>query len=262
MQKTAIVTGGSSGIGKAAAGKLVTAGYKVYEFSRSGKSENGITHFCVDVTEEKQVEQAVAEIMKEESSVDLLVNCAGFGIAGACEFTKKDEALRQMDVNLFGTANVVRAVLPYMKKRGRGRIINVSSVAAIMPLPFQTWYSASKAAINSYTCALANEVRPYGIEVCAIMYGDISSGFTAAREKLIEGDKEYDGRISRSVSRMEHDEQTGYTTEQAADYLMKIVKTKNAAPIYTMGTPYKAVAFLDRVIPTRFKQFILYKIYG
>lgn len=262
MAKTAIVTGGSSGIGRAVALKLSENGYKVYEFSRKGVSGNGIIHYTVDVTDEELVARTVAEIFEKEKRIDLVVNSAGFGISGACEFTSNEYAHRQLEVNLMGTANVDKAVLPYMRKRKSGRIINVSSVAAVMPLPFQVWYSASKAAINSYTLGLANEVKPYGIEVCAVMFGDLCTGFTSARSRVTDGDSEYNGRISRSVSKTEKDEQSGRTPSDAADYIFHITKKKKLPLLCTMGLGYKGAVLLDKILTSKFKNKLLYKLYG
>ena len=209
-----MVTGGSSGIGKCTADALLLRGCRVYTLSRRVPPQGGkARHICADVTDEAQVRRAVEQILKEEKRIDILVNCAGFGISGAVEFTRPEDARRQMDVNFFGTVQVTGAVLPQMRRQGGGRIVNVSSVAAPAAIPFQTFYSASKAAINAYTCALANEVRPYGVTVTAVQPGDIRTGFTAARDKSVEGDEAYGGRISRSVATMERDEANGMAPE-------------------------------------------------
>ena len=181
----ALVSGGSSGIGLEVARGLAAAGCLVFEMSRreQGPDIPNVMHIQADVTDEERVKQAVDEIAVAEGSVDILVNCAGFGISGAFEFNSDAEARRQIAVNVFGMANLIRAAVPYMRRQGWGRIVNISSVAAETPIPFQSWYSASKAAINSLTMALANELKPFGIGVCAVMPGDIRTGFTAARAK-------------------------------------------------------------------------------
>lgn len=156
----------------------------MYELSRRAENaEPGVTHLQADVTDEAQVNAAVAEILRREGRIDILINNAGFGISGAIEFTPAQEARRQFDVNFFGMVNMNRAVLPIMRQQGSGRIVNMSSVAAPIAIPFQAYYSASKAAVRTYSLALASEVRPFGVEVCVIMPGDIATGFTAARRK-------------------------------------------------------------------------------
>ena len=208
QKRTALVTGGSSGIGRCTAAALSKAGYIVYEFSRRDVPVEGVRHMRVDVTDEASVQAAVEQILRERGSIDILVNCAGFGISGAVEFTELKQAKAQFDVNFFGTVNVSRAVLPSMRRQHSGHIVNISSVAAVAHIPFQAFYSASKAAVSSYSCALDNEVSPYGVRVTAVELGDIHTGFTQARQKTVLGDDEYGGRISHSVSQMEKDELT------------------------------------------------------
>lgn len=183
-EKVCVITGGTSGIGKATAEAMRRRGYTVYELSRRETGLAGFCHIPTDVTKPEMVEAAVAEILRQETHIDVLINNAGFGVSGAVEFTEAAAAKKQFEVNFFGMVNMCHAVLPVMRAAGRGRIVNLSSVAGVVPIPFQTYYSASKAAINSYTMALANEVKPFGLEVCAVMPGDIRTGFTAAREKV------------------------------------------------------------------------------
>ena len=234
-KKIAVVTGGSSGIGRCTAAALRDKGYLVYEFSRRHIPISGVNHLSVDVTDEEMVTSAIHHIMKSEGKIDAVVNCAGFGISGAVEFTTTEQAKSQFDVNFFGTVNVNKAVLPVMHQQGSGHIVNISSVAATAHIPFQTFYSASKAAVSSYSYALANEVRPYGIYVTAVELGDIRTGFTKSRQKNILGDKDYDGRISRSVSRMEHDEQNGMAPEDIGSFIADIVTKKKPSVLYVAG---------------------------
>ena len=261
MSKTAIVTGASGGIGRAVAAALYQRGCTVYDLSRSDKPQEGVKHIACDVTDEASVKAAVTAVA-EKGEIDILVCCAGMGISGAVEFTRPEDSYRQINVNLFGTDRTVRAVLPYMRRQGRGRMVLISSVAAVTPIPFQTWYSASKAAINSYAMALMNEVRPYGVEISVVMPGDICTGFTASRKKSAEGDAEYGGRIGRSVSRMEHDEQNGLTPEYAAKVVTKAALRKRAKPYKSTGFVYSLLCTLTKVFPARFVQWVLYRMYA
>ena len=262
MEKIAIVTGGSSGIGKAVAHCLSESGVKVYEFSRRDSKNENISHISVDVTDEQAVINAVKSIIETENRIDILVNCAGFGISGAVEFTKSEDARRQLDVNFFGTVNCTKAVLPYMRGQHKGRVVCVSSVAGPIPIPFQTYYSVSKAAINSYVMALANEVRPYGISVCAVQPGDIASGFTDARAKSYDGDEEYGGRISRSVKVMEKDERNGMKPEDAGRYITQIALKKKVKPLYAIGFVYKAFCVIMKILPCRLSNYMIGLLYA
>ena len=169
---------------------------------------------------------------------------------------------RQFDVNFFGMVNMNRAVLPVMRQQGGGRIVNMSSVAAPIAIPFQAYYSASKAAVRTYSLALASEVRPFGIEVCVIMPGDIATGFTSARRKSCDGDDVYHGRIARSVAVMEHDEQTGMTAEFAGQFVARCSTQKRAKLICTMGHKYALFVFLMRILPIGLTTRIVGRIYA
>jgi len=262
MEKIVIITGGSSGIGYETARYLAAKGCRVYELSRREISFDFMNHIRCDVSDARQCEAAVARVIAETGRVDALINNAGFGISGAFEFTDEADARRLMDVNLFGMSNMIRAVLPHMREAGSGRIVNLSSVAGALAIPFQAWYSISKAAVNALTMALANEVRPYGISVCCVMPGDIKTGFTAARQKSIVGDDIYNGRIARSVSRMEKDEQSGMAPAVAGRFIGKLALKRSVAPYNTIGIMYKGCILLSKILPGRLIRFILYQMYA
>ena len=260
MKKVAIVTGGSSGIGKCTAERLKDD-YTVYEFSRSGKEREDIRHLDCDVTKTEDIIKAVNKVIADTGRVDLVVNCAGFGISGAIEYTDLDDAKRQFDVNFFGLAEVNRICIPHLKK-SKGRIISISSVAALAAIPFQAYYSACKAAVNSYTLALANELKPFGVSVCAIMPGDTSTGFTKARNKNIKGDGEYGGRISKSVEKMENDERKGVDADVVGRLICAVAKKKKIKPIYTVGWDYKLIICLLKILPYSLSNYLIAKLYG
>ena len=148
-----------------------------------------------------------------------------------------------------------------MREHRKGHIINISSVAAVAHIPFQAFYSASKAAISSYSCALNNEVKPYGVQVTTVELGDIHTGFTQARKKVIAGDKEYGGRISRSVSQMEKDEQNGANPEVIGAYIAKLAE-KRCAPICVAGVQYKFLSLLCKLLPCGLRGKIVFSIYA
>lgn len=261
-KKVAVVTGASSGIGKECAKIFSENGYAVYSFSRHGKDAGKILNVTCDVTDEQQVESAFKTIFEKEGRIDVLVNNAGFGISGAVELTPLSQAKKQLDVNFFGCFLCCKAVCEYMRKNGGGKIINISSMAAPLSLPFQAFYSASKSAVNSLTLALANELRPFNISVCAFMPGDVKTAFTAQREKVTGGEELYGSRISRSVGQMEKDEQNGMSPEKIAKAVFALSKKKNPKPLSTTGANYKLFAFLSKVLPARTVNAIVGMIYS
>ncbi len=262
MKKVAVITGASSGIGRCTAKALLNRGCIVYDLSRRHIPCENIKHLKTDVTDENNVMSSINEIINNDGRIDIVVNCAGFGISGAVEFTDLDNAKRQFDVNFFGMVNVNKAVLPYMREKGSGRIVNISSVAAVAHIPFQTFYSASKAATESYTCCLANEVKPFGISVTAIEPGDICTEFTQARNKSFDGDDVYHGRISRSVQGMEKDEQKGMSPEFAGNYIARLALKNKVKPIYAIGTTYKFLSTLCKVFPCGFRNYVIGLLYA
>ena len=262
MSKVCVITGGTSGIGKCTAQAMLEKGYTVYELSRRAQGIEGLHHIVADVTDEQTLAAAINEILQREDHIDVVINNAGFGISGAVEFTKTEDAQHQLDVNFFGMVRMNRQVLPIMRKQGYGRIVNLSSVAGAIAIPFQTYYSASKAAINSYTMALANEVKPFGIQVCYVQPGDIRTGFTAAREKNQLGDDIYGGRIARSVAGMERDEQTGMAPEKAGAFIAHVATRKGSKPVNTIGLQYQFFCFLAKVLPAKALNYLVGLIYA
>lgn len=261
-KKTVIVTGASSGIGRYTASVLAKSGHTVYDFSRRDIPLENVKHITVDVTDEENVNSAIKAVFEKEGAIDIVINCAGYGISGAVEFTNTPDAKNQFNVNFFGTVNINKAVIPYMRKKGSGRIVNISSVAAVAHIPFQTYYSASKAALESYTNALANEVRPFGISVTAVAPGDICTDFTKSRKKSYDGDDIYEGRILRSVSSMERDEESGMNPESAAEYIAKIALKNKVKPVYAIGVQYKFLSVLCKVFPCSFRNRVVGMLYA
>lgn len=260
-KRVAIITGGSGGIGRATAQLFAARGFQVYELSRSGASDGAVTHVTADVTDEASLSAAISHIHSLEGHIDLLVNNAGFGIGGAVEHTPLSDMKRQFDVNFFGLLSASKAALPYLKQTG-GRIINVSSVAAILPIPFQTLYSASKAAINAFTLALRNEVGPLGVSVCAVLPGDVKTGFTAARLMAPPSGSDYGERITRSVATMEHDEQNGMPPSLIARYIYRAATVKRPRPFFVAGAKYRLFALLAKFLPASFINWLVGLIYG
>ena len=262
MSKVCIITGGTSGIGLATARAMHDAGYRVYELSRREAGTDCAVHIQADVTKEDTLRAAVDFVLAHEDHIDVVINNAGFGISGAVEFTDTADAIRQLDVNFFGMVRMNHVVLPILRKQGYGRIVNLSSVAGSIPIPFQTYYSASKAAINSYTMATANEVRPFGVQVCCVQPGDIRTGFTTARQKNPMGDDVYGGRIARSVAGMEKDEQNGMDPAVAGAFIAKLALKKRVKPYNTIGIVYKGCILLSKILPGPVIRFILENMYA
>lgn len=259
--KVAVVTGASSGIGLAVAELFLSKGYTVYNFSRHQNEASAVSYIRCDVTDEENVRNAIKTVFEKEGRIDVLVNNAGFGISGATEFTSLESAKKQFDVNFFGTVTCSNEVVRYMRQQGEGMIINISSLAAQLSIPFQTFYSASKSAVNSLTLAMANELKPFGIKVCAVMPGDVRTGFTDAREKNPHDDV-YSAVLQKSIATMEKDEQNGMSPEDIAKAVYALSQKKNPKPLSTVGFSYKALSSLAKLLPSRAVNYIIGTIYA
>lgn len=264
--KVMMITGGSSGIGKATAELFASNGYKVYELSRHGESREGIAHINCDVTKAEDCQRAVAAVMEAEHRLDVLISNAGMGISGAVEFTSEDEWKHLMDVNFNGAVNITQAALPHLRQTAKEqagkkpRIIFVSSMMANFSIPFQSFYSASKFAINGFALGLRNEMAPHGVEVCSLMPGDVKTGFTNARRDSVTGNDIYT-HMEAAVAQMAKDEQNGQSPEQLARKLLSLANATSPEPVSTVGLMYKVFLLLGRILPTRLAYWIVSKMY-
>ena len=179
----------------------------------------------------------------------------GFGIAGAMDEASPENIQKIVDVNLTARCVLSGKAAALMKGHG-GKIINVSSVGGIMPLPYQAMYSATKAGVEVFSRALANEVRPYEIKVCAVLPGDTKTGFTAAR--VCEGEN---GTAKKSVAKMARDEQKGKSPKCVAKVIYKVAKRKNPPLRVSVGGVSKLEVFLSRLFSVKFINFLIRKIY-
>lgn len=266
-KRVILITGVSSGFGRAAALALLDRGCQVYGLSRSlpekALRERLAGHFAVDLCDENAVKEAVRALIRRAGRLDAVVNNAGTGIGGPLEETG-DEAMHELfEVNFHGMCRVCRAVLPFMRRQGGGRIVNVSSLGGRIGLPFQGAYSATKYAVEGYTEALYHEVRPFGIRVSLIEPGDFKTGFTAHRTYLTRENGPYAGAGAKALFRIERDEQNGSEPEVFAGTLLRILSSPNPALRYRCGSPFqKILTGLRPVMGERLFLFLLGKYYS
>src|SRR5580704_228249 len=232
-----LVTGASSGIGACCAEFLAKNGYRVYGAARGPVTAPGVEPLTLDVANDGSVTQAIETIIAREGRLDVLVNNAGFGIAGAIEDTSIDEAKSQFEVNFFGVLRMCRAVLPMMRQKRAGYIVNIGSIGGLIAIPFQGFYSASKFALEGLSEALRLEVGPLGIHVVLIEPGDHRTSFTQNRRSTRGSDvgSPYRDRFERAIARMASDEQGGPSPEGIARLLHKILNHPHPRLRYTVG---------------------------
>lgn len=263
MRRIAVVTGASRGIGWAVARKLCLEGYRVYGLCRSTPEKTGgIRFLSCDISVKENVDRVIKKILEREGQIHVLVNNAGMGISGAVEFSSQAEIRKQIAVNLEGSIWCTQAVLPSMRQAGEGKILFVSSLAAVFPLPFQSFYSVSKAGLNAFSDALGIELAPYGVQTCTLMLNDVKTEFTDYREKTLEGDAVYQGRISHSVEKMEASERKGMRPERVALEAARLLRRKRMPSHAVAGLSNQALALLNRVLPQDVVLKLLAALYG
>lgn len=265
--KVVLVTGGSSGIGAATVRRLSAAGMTVYAASRSGKMPEGVSGAVIplvlDVNDSEALAAAVRRIVSEQGRLDALVSNAGNGLAGSVEDMSGEEIRAQYETTFFGSVKAVKACLPVFRKQGAGRIVTVGSIASVVPLPFQGFYSCAKSSVLMLTRALALETRPFGIQCACILPGDVRTGFTKARRyaAATEGSV-YEARARKSLAKMERDERTGMPPEKIARAVFRQLTCRRMRPVVVPGLVYKVLWCLIKFLPERLVLRVLGRLYG
>jgi NAD(P)-dependent dehydrogenase (short-subunit alcohol dehydrogenase family) len=265
--KVALVTGATSGLGAAIAAALAAEGWRVYGTGRNPAAETrpGEGRFPrflpLDVRSGESIARALAQVVAGEGGIDLLVACAGSGIAGSVEDSAMAAIETQMDVNFLGVVRTVKACLPSMRERRRGKIIVIGSLAGRTGMPYQAFYSASKFALEGFVESLRYEVAPLGIQVCIVEPGDFRTGFTSARRKPESVSEAYRDSFLRVIGIQEHDERNGSDPAKAASKIVALADTRRMPVRASVGSAFQRLGiFLKRVIPAAWFEF-LYKVY-
>ena len=251
-QRVVLITGVSSGVGQSTARLLSQNGYKVFGTSRNpGSAETipGVEMLALDVRSDNSVQACVKAVAGRADQLDVLVNNAGYELAGALEELSLDEAKAQFETNFFGVVRMVKAVLPIMRRQKHGQIVNVTSLSGITPIPFMGIYSASKFALEGYTEALRHEVKPFGIRVSQIEPGFLKTGITDRRQVAAEQIMEYAPWRQRAFNAIRDYEEKGPGPELVAETVLNIVSSKTPRLRYVIGQQAKLVSGLRWFLP-------------
>jgi short-subunit dehydrogenase len=273
-KKVVLITGASSGIGQASAQYLYQKGYQVYGTSRKAQRHpsrraqpEGAADFAMiqmDVDSDKSVRQGIDYILKKEGRIDVVVNNAGFGIAGAVEDTSIEEAQALFQTNVWGAFRVCKTLLPIMRDQGSGYIVTISSIAGHIAIPFQGLYSASKFVLEGMMESLRMEVRRFGIHVVLIEPGDCCTQFTVNRCRTREShyNQAYAQQCNAAVEVMKHDEMHGFAPDKIARVLERIIRKPSPRLRYAVASPPQKLALvLKKVLPSRLFEFLIMKYY-
>jgi short-subunit dehydrogenase len=264
-EKTAFVTGASSGIGKAAAHALAKAGYRVIGTSRNaGPDEvrDGIRMIRCDVTSDESVAAAIVQAHAELGHIDLLVNNAGFGVTGAAEESSIAQVHSLFETNFYGAVRVTNAVLPIMRQQKAGRILNVGSILGLTPAPYGAYYSASKFAIEGYSESLDHEVREFGVRVVVVEPGATRTSFETSNTP---GDNPVAAYApSQAKYRVAFDKAmaAGDSPADVAATIVRAARDKRPRLRYASGKAARMIALARRFLPASLFDNVLHKQFG
>ena len=257
-----LITGASQGIGFELAQQFQKVGYRVVGVARTLPNQQYLFDAQImDVTNEEAIKKTITYIQKKYGRLDVLINNAGYGIAGPIEETPLTAIKQLYDVNVFGMHQVTQASLPLLKET-TGMIINIGSVAGDFTIPFQTFYSMTKSSVASYSEGLRLELKPFGVRVVNVKPGDTKSNFSKQRQKFTTPSSAYQARTSRSLAVMEKDEKNGLPAMLVYSACKKLIRQKNPPSHVTVGLTYQVMQGLKRILPHRFVLWLIYQLYG
>ncbi len=260
--KVVLVTGGSSGIGKSIGTYLKSKGFTVYGTSRSLDRHIDFDAFELlelDVRDTDSINNAVQALIAKEGRLDVLVNNAGIGITGPIEETPHEEILKAFDTNFNGPLHMAKAVLPQMRKQQSGLIINITSIAGYMGLPYRGIYSASKGALELVTEALRMETKDFGVHITNLAPGDFATNIASGRYHVPEEDNSpYRKAYRNTLQLMNEHVDSGQNPIRVAEMVFKIIQTKNPKVHYRVGVfRQKFSLFLKKILPDKVYEKLL-----
>ncbi|MFC4722093.1 SDR family oxidoreductase [Geojedonia litorea] len=265
MSKVVLITGGSSGIGKSVGDYLSSNGYTVFGTSRNPDNykDSNFPLLALDVSKIDTIKLAVESVIERAGRLDVLINNAGAGITGPIEEIPEEEIKRNFETNLFGPINVIKAVLPQMRLQNAGLIINITSIAGYMGLPYRGIYSASKGALELITETFRMELNDFNIKMTNVAPGDFATNIVAGRYHApVANDSPYKKHYSNTLKLMNSHVDSGKDPALMAKMIFKIINTKNPRVHYKVGEfMQKFSIVLKRILPDTWYERLLMKHY-
>ncbi len=238
MSKVVCITGASSGIGKSIGEYLTVKGFRVYGSSRTPEKykESIFPLLQLDVRDTNSVTNFIDKVISKVGRIDVLINNAGVGITGPIEETPEEEIKGVFETNFYGPIRMIKAVLPFMRLQQSGLVINITSIAAYMGLPYRGFYSASKSALEISTEALRMETKQFGIEITNVAPGDFATNIASGRYHAPILDKSpYNKAYSETLELMNEGVDDGRDPQEMAKAIFKIIETKHPKVRYKVG---------------------------
>lgn len=265
-KQVVLITGGSSGIGKSIGTYLADKGYTVYGTARNPQNYSDFNAFKLiqlDVKSAESIQKAVSEVISKEGKISILINNAGVGITGPVEETPHEEILNVFDINFHGPVNMMKAVLPYMREQGRGTIINVTSIAGYMGLPYRGFYSATKGALGLITEALRMETKDFGITITNVAPGDFATNIAAGRyHSPISGQSHYQEKYAKTLKSINEDVDSADDPVKVARKVYKIINQESPKIHNPVGSFLQKFSLgLKKILPDKVYEKLLLNHY-
>ena len=265
MSKVVLITGGSSGIGKSIGEFLTEKGYTVYGTSRNplNYTNSKFPIIALDVTKNETIITAINSVIASENKLDVLINNAGVGITGPIEEIPESEIKANFETNFFGPINVIKAVLPQMRKQQSGLIINITSIAGYMGLPYRGIYSASKGALEILTEAFRMEIKDFNIQMTNIAPGDFATNIASGRfHAPVQDNSPYKTPYGKSLKLIDEHVNDGSDPLAMAKAVYMVMNTKQPKIHYKVGEfMQKFSIVLKRILPDKVYEKLLLKHY-
>ncbi|MGB3776500.1 MAG: SDR family oxidoreductase [Leeuwenhoekiella sp.] len=265
MPAVVLITGASSGIGKAIAEYLADRDYTVYGTSRNPKEKelNGVHFLPLDVTQSDSIKNAVTLVLQRENQIDFLINNAGKGIGGPLEEIPESELKSIFETNYFGPINLIKEVLPVMREKRNGMIINVTSIAGFMGLPYRSAYSATKGALGLTTEALRMELKEFNIRLTNVAPGDFATNIAAGRYHVpLKQQSPYAVNYGKSLKTMNEHVSDGAPPNLVAEAVYLIMQQPNPKVHYKVGAYMQRISVLLKgILPSRLYERLLLNHY-
>ena len=259
MNKIVVITGGTSGIGKELVALYKSKQDTVISIARNVEHPDEFNVRC-NVSDEIMVKATIENIGTKFGRIDILINCAGYGLSGALELIPTEDADKLFKVNMMGPFMVNKYAIKYMKKGSV--IVHIASACSLFALPFRGLYCASKSALDMYSDCLRMELKPQNIKVISICPGDVKTNFTKNRVKISETNQRYGKRISNSAHNIDKNQEKRMSPAYVAQQIAKKVEKKNPKPMYIIGAKYKLLYFASRIFPRRTILFFTEKMFN
>jgi len=259
-----LITGASSGIGHTTAEYLAGVGHRVFGASRTQPIGANFEWICMDVTSEESVGEAVDKVLERAGRIDVLINNAGLGIVGPLEETTDALIYQVFNTNVMGALRVCRKVIPVFRQQRKGLILNISSIAAEIGLPFRGVYSATKASLDALTESLSMELKEFNIHVCSLLPGDIATNINQNRLVASLQKNSVYARTFTKIHRQINEEVSNADKPIViARAIARIIETPHPRLHYTVG-PFlqKTAIWLRILLPQRFFERLLMRFYG